>query len=109
MKIQHLRLPKTDEDDDSEEHRGVHRDVCVLPKRKKQKARPKGGRTAEKKIEIKRKDTNGSHPLRTSESDQLATVPWARDHQRVTGEQITSACHWMSSKSPGTYCRGPFE
>ena len=89
MKIQHLRLPKTDEDDDSEEH--------------------KGGRTAEKKIEIKRKDTNGSHPLRTSESDQLATVPWARDHQTVTGDQITSACHWMSSKSPGTYCRGPFE
>ena len=25
VKIQHLRLPKTDEDDDSEEHRGVHR------------------------------------------------------------------------------------
>ena len=83
MKIQHLRLPKS--------------------------RKSKGGRTAEKKIEIKRKDTNGSHPLRTSESDQLATVPWARDHQTVTGDQITSACHWMSSKSPGTYCRGPFE
>ena len=38
VKIQHLRLPKTDEDDDSEEHRGVHRDVCVLPKRKTQGA-----------------------------------------------------------------------
>ena len=36
VKIQHLRLPKTDEDDDSEEHRGVHR-VCVLQGAERQK------------------------------------------------------------------------
>ena len=54
VKIQHLRLPKTDEDDDSEEHRGVHR-VCVLQgvyyqNGKSRKRGPKGAERQKKKL-----------------------------------------------------------
>ena len=43
VKIQHLRLPKTDEDDDSEEHRGVHR-VCITKTEKAESEAQRGGR-----------------------------------------------------------------
>ena len=49
VKIQHLRLPKTDEDDDSEEHRGVHI-VCITKTEKAESEAQRGPNGRKKKL-----------------------------------------------------------